>query len=99
MKFNKNKINNSPFELSGGEKRLVAIAGILAMNPEILVFDEPMAGLDLFATNNFLNLIFKLKKSQNKTIIIITHSHDEIKLIADKIFMIKNKQIFYVNNL
>ena len=93
--FDKNKINNSPFELSGGEKRLVAIAGILAMNPEILVFDEPTAGLDLFAINNFLNLIFKLNK--NKTIVIISHSHDKIKLIANRIFMIKNKQFFPFN--
>ena len=97
--FNKNKINNSPFELSGGEKRLVAIAGILAMEPEILVFDEPTAGLDLFAINNFLNLIFKLHKNQNKTIIIISHSYNEIKLISDRIFFIKNKQLFQINNL
>ena len=93
--FNKEKINNSPFELSGGEKRLVAIAGILVMEPEILVFDEPTAGLDLFAIKKFMELILKLNK--NRTIIIISHSHNEIKLIANRIFIIKNKQFLPVD--
>ena len=93
--FNKEKINNSPFELSGGEKRLAAIAGILVMEPEILVFDEPTAGLDLFAIKRFIELILKLNK--NRTIIIISHSHNEIKLIANRIFIIKNKQFLPVD--
>ena len=95
--FNKNKIYSSPFELSGGERRIVAIAGILAMEPEVLVFDESTAGLDLFAIKKFVELILRLNK--NKTIIIVSHSHDVVKMIANRVFMIKNKKFFQVDEV
>ncbi|MCL2313391.1 MAG: energy-coupling factor transporter ATPase [Firmicutes bacterium] len=93
VKFNENKINCSPFTLSGGEKRLAAIAGILAMNPEILILDEPTAGLDMFARDNLLNIIFELNKKTANTLIFISHSHEDVKLISDKIFSIENGNI------
>ncbi|MDR1240543.1 MAG: ATP-binding cassette domain-containing protein [Oscillospiraceae bacterium] len=88
--FDKNKIYNSPFKLSGGEKRLAAIAGILAMEPKILILDEPTAGLDIFSKHNFLNLIVNLNNSEKNTIIFISHSHEDLKLICGRIFKIKN---------
>lgn len=79
--FNMNKINFSPFSLSGGEKRLVSIAGILSMNYEILILDEPTAGLDLFARKHLMEIISSIGES--KTIIIISHDAEEIELLAD----------------
>jgi len=65
--------NKSPFDLSGGEKRLASIAGILACDNDIIVFDEPTAGLDAYKKNLLLNLLRKLNEEYHKTIIIITH--------------------------
>jgi len=79
--FNMDKVNFSPFSLSGGEKRLVSIAGILAMNHDILILDEPTAGLDLFARKHLMEVISSI--SESKTIIIISHDHEEIELLAD----------------
>ena len=85
--------SHSPFELSGGQKRRVALAGILAIQPEILVFDEPTAGLDPVGVDSILNFIQNLK-DQNKTIIIITHDMNQVLQMADKVIVLADKQNF-----
>ena len=86
--------SRSPFELSGGEKRRVAIAGILALQPDILVLDEPTAGLDPKGAKEIMSLLVKLFK-QGKTIILVTHDMDIVMEYAQKVFALhKGKLIF-----
>ncbi len=75
----------SPFELSGGEKRRVAIAGVIAMEPKILVLDEPFAGLDPEGVREITELILKLKKEICPTIITVTHDMDSASTLADRV--------------
>ncbi len=77
----------SPFELSGGEKRRVAIAGILAIDPEVLILDEPTAGLDPVGSKIILNLILELNKN-GKTIILVTHDMDIVLNQADHVIVL-----------
>ena len=77
--------DRSPFELSGGEKRRVAIAGVIAMEPKILVLDEPFAGLDPEGVREITELILKLKKEICPTIITVTHDMDSASTLADRI--------------
>jgi len=77
--------DKSPFELSGGEKRRVAIAGVLAMQPEILVLDEPTAGLDPRGKREILDLVKKLNKESGMTIIMVNHDMNEAAEYADRI--------------
>ena len=83
---------HSPFELSGGQKRRVAIAGILAIEPNILVFDEPTAGLDPQGEKEILNIILNAKK-ENKTIIVISHNMDHALEIADEVIVMNDGEI------
>lgn len=78
----------SPFELSGGEKRRVAIAGVIAMEPKILVLDEVAAGLDPEGREDILNLIKKLQKEKCPTVILISHNMDDIAYLADRILVL-----------
>lgn len=80
-------LNKSPFELSGGQKRKVAIAGVLAMNPQILILDEPTAGLDPLGREELLSLMKKLHKG-GKTIITVSHSMEDIAKIADRVMVL-----------
>ena len=75
----------SPFELSGGEKRRVAIAGVIAMEPKILVLDEPFAGLDPEGVREITDLVLKLKQEVCPTIITVTHDMDSASTLADRI--------------
>ena len=75
----------SPFELSGGEKRRVAIAGVIAMQPKILVLDEPFAGLDPEGVREITDLVLKLKQEVCPTIITVTHDMDSASTLADRI--------------
>ena len=75
----------SPFELSGGQKRRVAIAGVLAMRPKMLVLDEPTAGLDPAAREELLRLIQSLHREAGMTILMVTHNMDDIARVADRI--------------
>ncbi|MCL2797192.1 MAG: energy-coupling factor transporter ATPase [Firmicutes bacterium] len=77
--------NRSPFELSGGQKRRAAIAGVLAMRPEILVLDEPTTGLDPRGKKEILELILRIKARMCRTIVMISHNMDEIAALADRI--------------
>ena len=83
-----------PFELSGGERRKVAIAGILAIDPDILIFDEPTVGFDPASAKELMNLITEFHKN-GKTIIVITHDMDLVNRYAQKVFLLeKGKLVF-----
>lgn len=83
----------SPFDLSGGQKRRVALAGIIAMRPKILILDEPTAGLDPAGRHEILELIMKLKRECSPTVIIISHNMDEIADMADRIAVMKDGEL------
>ena len=85
----------SPFELSGGEKRRAAIAGVIAMEPKILVLDEPTAGLDPKGREDILDLIKKLKAEVSPTIIIVSHNMDEIAKMSDHIIVLSDGYIVF----
>jgi energy-coupling factor transport system ATP-binding protein len=87
--------SRSPFELSGGEKRKVAIAGILASNPEIMVLDEPTAGLDPSAKVEIMGLIKKLHES-GKTIILVTHDMDVVMKYASKVIVLNDSKLIKI---
>lgn len=80
----------SPFELSGGEKRRVSIAGIVAMEPKVLILDEPTAGLDPKARNNILDNIKKLHLEYKNTIILVSHNIDDIADFSDRVLVMEN---------
>lgn len=82
-------LQKSPFELSGGEKRRVAIAGILAFDPEVLIVDEPTAGLDPISANNMMELFKKLNE-MGKTIILVTHNMDHVLQYSDRVLVFKD---------
>lgn len=79
--------SRSPFELSGGQKRRVAIAGVLAMEPEVLILDEPTAGLDPRGRDEILDQIARLHKERNMTIILVSHSMEDIARYVDRILV------------
>ncbi len=83
----------SPFDLSGGEKRRVAIAGVIAMQPKILVLDEPVAGLDPIGRKEILALVKKLQKEVSPTVIIVSHNMDDMAELADRIVALKDGEI------
>ena len=83
----------SPFEISGGQKRRAAIAGVLAMEPQILILDEPAAGLDPIGTREILNEILRYKRETGSTVILVTHSMEDAVRIADRIVVMDNGQI------
>lgn len=83
-------LSKSPFDLSGGEKRRVAIAGIMAMQPEIIVFDEPTAGLDPVGRELVLSAIMKYRTEHNATVIIVSHSMEDMALICDNILVLND---------
>lgn len=85
----------SPFDLSGGEKRRVAIAGVLAMKPEVLILDEPTAGLDPKGRSEILELIQKLHREENMTIILVSHSMDDVAEYADRILVMDNSHLVF----
>lgn len=83
----------SPFDLSGGEKRRVAIAGVMAMQPRVLVLDEPVAGLDPVGRSEILALIKKLQKEISPTVITVSHNMDDMAAMADRIIALKDGEI------
>ena len=86
-------LERSPFELSGGQKRRVALAGVLAMEPEVLVLDEPTAGLDPAGRENLMANIRDYHRNKGKTIILVSHSMDEIAQNVDRILVLKNAHV------
>ena len=86
-------MEKSPFDLSGGEKRRVAIAGVMSMEPEVLIFDEPAAGLDPRGRNDLINLIKNYRKQTGSTVIIVSHSMEDIAEIADRVIVMNNSSV------
>lgn len=86
----KSLLNKSPFELSGGEKRRAAIAGVIAMDPDVLILDEPTAGLDPQGRDMLLNQISLYHKERKNTVILVSHSMEDIARVADRI-LVMNK--------
>ncbi len=94
MGFNYNKIKDaSPFDLSGGQKRRVAIAGVLAMKPNYLVLDEPTAGLDPAGRNELFAQIKKLHERANVTVILISHSMEDIAKLVNRVIVLSKGKI------
>ncbi len=92
----KEHLEKSPFDLSGGEKRRAAIAGVMAMEPEILVLDEPTAGLDPVGRETVLNLISDYRKETGSTVILVSHSMDDVARFAKKaLVMNKSKAVLF----
>jgi len=87
-------MNKSPFELSGGQKRRVAIAGVLAMDPEVIVLDEPAAGLDPGGREEILGRLRTYQLEKNKTVVLISHSMEDISRFADEVLILKNGELF-----
>ena len=83
----------SPFDLSGGEKRRAAIAGVIAMEPKILILDEPVAGLDPVGREDILALVKKLQKEVSPTVIMVSHSMDDVAVVADRIIALKDGKV------
>jgi energy-coupling factor transport system ATP-binding protein len=87
------QLDKSPFELSGGQKRRVALAGVLAMEPDVLILDEPTAGLDPAGRENLMANIRDYHRNKQKTIVLVSHSMDEIAQNADRILVLKGAHI------
>lgn len=88
------ELKRSPFELSGGQKRRAAIAGVLAMRPEVLVLDEPAAGLDPKGREEILSGLVEYKNTYGATLLIISHSMEDIAKYADEILVMKDGEIY-----
>lgn len=86
---------SSPFELSGGQKRRVAIAGVLAMRPKVLVLDEPTAGLDPKGRDDILDQIAFLHKESDMTVILVSHSMEDIARYADRLIVMNKGTVMY----
>lgn len=86
--------DRSPFELSGGQKRRVAIAGVLSMNPEILILDEPTAGLDPHGRDSLLRRIENLHKNTGITVIFVSHSMEEVASLAKHVIVMNNGHVY-----
>ena len=85
----------SPFDLSGGQKRRVAIAGVLAMKPQVLILDEPTAGLDPAGRDEILGLISRMHKELGITIILVSHSMEDVAQYVDRILVMNGGQVMY----
>ncbi len=86
-------MEKSPFDLSGGEKRRVAIAGVMSMEPEVLIFDEPAAGLDPRGRKALINLIKEYRKQTGSTVIIVSHSMEDIAEMADRVIVMNKSSV------
>lgn len=85
-------LDKSPFDLSGGEKRRAAIAGVMAMEPEVLILDEPTAGLDPRGREQILTMIQDYQRSRGTTVLLVTHSMEDVARVADRILVMDHGQ-------
>ena len=86
-------LQKSPFDLSGGEKRRAAIAGVIAMDPEVLVLDEPTAGLDPMGRDVLLSQIVQYHKKRKNTVLLVSHSMEDIARVADRIIVMNESHL------
>lgn len=93
--FPKELFYNSPFELSGGQKRRAAIAGVLAMKPEVLILDEPTAGLDPKGRDEILDQIKKLHEETGMTVILVSHSMEDVAKYVGRLIVLNHGRIMY----
>ena len=87
-------LEKSPFDLSGGEKRRAAIAGVIAMDPDVLVLDEPTAGLDPQGRDHLLSQIKAYHKQRQNTVILVSHSMEDIARVADRVLVMNESKVF-----
>lgn len=87
-------LEKSPFELSGGQQRRVALAGVLAMDPEVLILDEPAAGLDPKGRDKILSLIKRYHEQSGKTVLLVSHSMEDIVKFATKVLVMNKGKVF-----
>lgn len=90
-------LDKSPFDLSGGEKRRAAIAGVIAMDPDVLVLDEPTAGLDPMGRDVLLSQIIRYHKERQNTVLLVSHSMEDIARVADRIVVMNKSQLVMFN--
>ena len=95
MGIEKEYFYQSPFDLSGGQKRRVAIAGVLAMQPEVLVLDEPTAGLDPKGRDEILDQVAKLKEETGITVILVSHSMEDVAKYVDRIIVMNHGSVMF----
>ena len=88
-------LDKSPFELSGGEMRKVALCGVLALEPKVLILDEPTVALDYKSREEIMTMVKRLKDEFNMTIVLVTHNMDYVLEYADKVFVLKNGQVSF----
>ena len=88
--FKERHFTQSPFDLSGGQKRRAAIAGVLAMKPEVLILDEPTAGLDPMGRDSILDLVSELNRTRNITIVLVSHSMEDVARYVDRIMVMND---------
>ena len=86
-------MEKSPFELSGGQKRRVAIAGVIAMNPEVLILDEPTAGLDPKGRDQILGQILEYHREQKNTILLVSHSMEDVAKYTEKVLVMNHSRV------
>ncbi|MGN0617487.1 MAG: energy-coupling factor transporter ATPase [Ruminiclostridium sp.] len=94
MGLDEELLNRSPFDLSGGQKRRAALAGVIAMKPEILILDEPAAGLDPKGRDTVLDEIYEYHKNSGTTILLVSHSMEDIVKYADKVLVMNRGRLF-----
>ena len=87
------QLEASPFDLSGGQKRRVAIAGVIAMEPEVLILDEPTAGLDPVGREEILSNIESYRRAKNATIMMVSHSMNDVARLADRLLVMNNAML------
>ena len=86
-------LDKSPFDLSGGEKRRAAIAGVMAMEPQVLILDEPTAGLDPRGREQILSMIQDYRKTRGTTVLLVTHSMEDVARVADRVLVMAGGQV------
>lgn len=92
-------LEKSPFDLSGGEKRRVAIAGVMAMEPDVLILDEPCAGLDPLGRETVLSYIKKYREKTNSTVLVVSHSMEDISKIATKVLVMNKSEVAFYDTV